>query len=61
MTREQIEARMDALKTERDKFEGAIQDCVFWLAQLDSPIPVTADIVTAPVAEVTENATHTAE
>ena len=43
MTREQIEARLAQLRKELDQtyanvnaYLGAIQDCEFWLAQLDA-------------------------
>ena len=42
MTKEQIQARLKQLETEREQlrvnlmaYEGAIQDCNYWLQELD--------------------------
>lgn len=44
MNKEQIEARIKTLEEEREKirstlvaYEGAIQDCNYWLTELDKP------------------------
>lgn len=45
MTRQQIEDRIKNLETEREQmrstlvaYEGAIQDCKYWLAQLEKSV-----------------------
>lgn len=47
MTKEQVQARLEQLQTEREQvkaslaaYEGAIQDCNYWLQQL-TPSEVT--------------------
>lgn len=44
ITREQIEARLQQLQADREKlignlsaYNGAIEDCQYWLGQLDAP------------------------
>lgn len=44
MTKEQVQERLDTLTKERDQlkttllaYEGAIQDCNYWLQQLSPP------------------------
>lgn len=50
MTKEQIQDRIKALVKERDQlvgtlhaFEGAIQDCNYWLQQLETPVADTKE------------------
>lgn len=61
MTKEQVQTRLAQLTTEREQlraslaaYEGAIQDCNYWLQQLETPQPsVEVQPVAEPVTEST--------